>query len=127
MGWMRTILLGDIGNRLDIEDTERDIARLRRKQSRDAKALVTKRREIDALKDEVGQLKLATHALTRFLIEKGQIDLNELEDFIREVDLEDGKIDGKIAVDPSTRRLRFAEKPDIPEGAFRKMDDPGTS
>ena len=28
MGWGRTLLLGDIGNRLDIEDTERDIAHL---------------------------------------------------------------------------------------------------
>jgi hypothetical protein len=30
MGWGRTLLLGDIGNRLDIEDTERDIERLKR-------------------------------------------------------------------------------------------------
>ena len=29
MGWGRTLLLGDIGNRLDIADTERDIASLR--------------------------------------------------------------------------------------------------
>jgi hypothetical protein len=27
MGWGRTLLLGDIGNRLDIEDTEQDIAK----------------------------------------------------------------------------------------------------
>ena len=30
MGWGRTLFLGDIGNRLDIEDTERDIHGLRR-------------------------------------------------------------------------------------------------
>jgi hypothetical protein len=29
MGWARTLLLGDIGNRLDIKDTQRDIARLK--------------------------------------------------------------------------------------------------
>src|SRR4029450_13939061 len=29
MGWGRTLLLGDIGNRLDIENTERDIASLK--------------------------------------------------------------------------------------------------
>ncbi len=30
MGWARTLLLGDIGNRLDIGDAERDIAELGR-------------------------------------------------------------------------------------------------
>lgn len=29
MGWLRTILLGDIGNRLDIEDSEQEIERLK--------------------------------------------------------------------------------------------------
>ena len=29
MGWGRTLLLGDIGNRLDIEDCERSISALR--------------------------------------------------------------------------------------------------
>ena len=32
MGWGRTFLLGNIGNRLDIEDTERDIAGLKREK-----------------------------------------------------------------------------------------------
>jgi hypothetical protein len=30
MGWGRTLLLGDIGNRLDIEDTEKDIELLKK-------------------------------------------------------------------------------------------------
>ncbi len=30
MGWIRTILLGDIGNRLDIEDSEQEIERLKK-------------------------------------------------------------------------------------------------
>ncbi len=29
MGWGRTLLLGDIGSRLDIADTERDIEKLK--------------------------------------------------------------------------------------------------
>ena len=31
MGWGRTLFLGDIGNRMDIEDTERDIQQLKYK------------------------------------------------------------------------------------------------
>ena len=34
MGWARTLLLGDIGNRLDIGDAERDIEQLRKRVSR---------------------------------------------------------------------------------------------
>ena len=30
MGWGRTMLLGDIGNRLDIDDVERDVRNIRR-------------------------------------------------------------------------------------------------
>jgi len=33
MGWGRTLLLGDIGNRLDIDDVEREIADLRRQMA----------------------------------------------------------------------------------------------
>ena len=33
MGWGRTLFLGDIGNRLDIEDTERDIGSLKREHT----------------------------------------------------------------------------------------------
>lgn len=34
MGWARTLLLGDIGNRLDIADSERDIQSIRRRLAR---------------------------------------------------------------------------------------------
>ena len=30
MGWGRTLLLGDIGNRLDIDDVERDLSNIRK-------------------------------------------------------------------------------------------------
>ena len=33
MGWGRTLLLGDIGNRLDIQDTEQDIAQLKQQMA----------------------------------------------------------------------------------------------
>lgn len=122
MGWARTLLLGDIGNRLDIADAEGEINRIERQQLRAAGVLNEKEREISMLKDELGRQKLATQALTRFLIEKGIIAASELADFISQVDAEDGVIDGKMTIDSATRRLQF-ERKTIPEGAFRKIGD----
>ena len=119
MGWARTLLLGDIGNRLDIADAEGEINRIERQQMRAESALNAKEREIATLKDELGRQKLATQALTRFLIEKGIIEASELADFISQVDAEDGVIDGKMSVNPTTRRLQFQAK-EIPDGVFRK-------
>lgn len=107
MGWARTLLLGNIGNRLDIADAEGEINRIQRSQQRAESALSGKEREISMLKDELGRQKLATQALTRFLIEKGIIAAVELADFISQVDAEDGVVDGKMTIDATTRRLQF--------------------
>lgn len=113
MGWMRTLLLGDIGNRLDIEDAEREIHSVRRSLSIAQMEQGAREREVTLLKEEVAQMKLATQALTRFLIEKGVVNEAELEAFIVEVDGEDGVVDGKMSLDLEGRRLRlqFAERP----------------
>lgn len=122
MGWARTLLLGDIGNRLDIADAENEINRIERSQLRAESALNAKEREISMLKDELGRQKLATQALTRFLIEKGIIEASELANFISQVDAEDGVIDGKMSINPATRRLQFEGKT-VPDGAFRKSGE----
>jgi hypothetical protein len=41
MGWLRTLFLGEIGNRLDIADAERHIGDLRIRQSRQRRADAT--------------------------------------------------------------------------------------
>ena len=122
MGWARTLLLGDIGNRLDIADAEVEINRIQRRQQSAEGALNAKEREITTLKDELGRQKLATQALTRFLIEKGIIEAADLADFISQIDAEDGLVDGKMSIDPATRRLQFQKK-EIPDGVFRKIGD----
>jgi hypothetical protein len=107
MGWMRTLLLGDIGNRLDIADTEREIDTLRRAHRDSARSVATKSQEITRLRDELGRQKLAVEALTRFLVVRKVINQEDLAEFIAEVDAEDGVVDGKLAIDGSTKRLRF--------------------
>ena len=110
---MRTLLLGDIGNRLDIEDTEKSVSTLQHRQKRAERKQNADGQQIQQLKDEVGRQKLAIQALTRFLVEKEFIDESELEEFIAAVDAEDGVIDGKP-------RLIFATKK-IPPGTFKSL------
>ena len=118
MGWMRTLLLGDIGNRLDIADTEREISALRHAQRFSSRTAATKGAEVAKLRGEIERQKLAIEALTRFLVTRKVIDAEQLADFIREVDAEDGVVDGKLALDESKMRLRLVTGP-------TPGDDPG--
>ena len=86
MGWGRTLLLGDIGNRLDIEDTERDIAELQRRL---AKAR-TERRSLEArvekLEGENEELELYLASLVRLLVRRGTVTQREVEALVRGID-----------------------------------------
>ncbi len=95
MGWGRTLLLGDIGNRLDIEDTERDIAHLKRQLASASSTDVSQDKKIDALLRENAELKLYLASMIRLLTAKGTISGEELEAVVRAVDAEDGSSDGK--------------------------------
>jgi hypothetical protein len=122
MGWMRTLLLGDIGNRLDIADAERNVSALQLSHKKTVQNLQKRNREIDRLQDELARQKLATQALTRFLVQKGLINEAELEDFIGLVDAEDGVIDGKMTLDTAMKpRLIFTSQKKIPRGTFRDL------
>ena len=107
MGWMRALLLGDLGNRLDIADTEREIRSVKTANTRARAQLAAKTSQISALRSELGRQRLAIEALTRFLIAKGLIETEELAAFVEKIDAEDGEIDGKLAFDGSTGKLRL--------------------
>lgn len=121
MGWMRTLLLGDIGNRLDIADTEREISAVRAAHAKSVSNLQRSKGQIEAMRDEIGRQKLAIQALARFLVNREIISATELADFIREVDAEDGVVDGKMSIDPVNRRLVFPEN-NLKDGTFRKIE-----
>lgn len=86
MGWGRTFLLGDIGNRLDIEDTEKDISQLKQalagKQNLDA----AQDQAIDQLIYENEQLKLYMGSLLRLLVAKNVVSAEELTAFVDLID-----------------------------------------
>ena len=97
MGWGRMLLLGNLGQQLDIEDQRREIQELRSKvraESRGATADVELR--LDILARQSDEMKLYMAALMRYLAAKGQIDLNEFATLVDEVDAEDGSSDGRF-------------------------------
>ena len=95
MGWGRTLLLGDIGNRMDIEDTERDIKNLRGRLSRSGVRDISQDKKIDLLLTENAELKLYLASLVRLLTSKGTISPEELRAMVEAIDAEDGISDGK--------------------------------
>jgi len=95
MGWARTLLLGDIGNRLDIEDTEREITKLSRKIFKASLTDMSQDQKIDTLLKENAELKLYLVSVIRLLTAKGTLSREELNTMVEAVDAEDGSSDGK--------------------------------
>jgi hypothetical protein len=88
-------LLGDVGNRLDIEDCEQDIRILKESlmeihhegQNIDSELLAARR--------ENDQLKLYIAAVIRLLTSKGILSAEEVKRMVDIIDGEDGAMDGK--------------------------------
>jgi hypothetical protein len=95
MGWGRTLLLGDVGNRLDIEDTERDIGDLKREIRGAFHKDMSQDRKIDILISENAELKLYLASAIRLLVTKGVISSAELTTVVEGLDAEDGSVDGQ--------------------------------
>lgn len=81
MGWARTLLLGDIGNRLDIGDAERDITALRSKLRANTRVDSTQDKRIEELEIDNAHLKLCLATLSRLLVAKKVLTPEELEGF----------------------------------------------
>ena len=83
MGFWRTVLLGDWGNRWDISDNEGRIQRVRSEVRKNRRRSLQKDqdhdRAIEELQSEVDQLKVALGALTQLLVAKRVLGQDELE------------------------------------------------
>ena len=86
MGWGRTLFLGDIGNRLDIADTENDLKRLRRRVARKEQTDEAQEERLNDLELENEQLKLYLASLARLLVSKGVLSEGELNAFVDIID-----------------------------------------
>ena len=96
MGWGRMLLLGDLGQQLDLQDQKQEIDSLRR-ELRSASA----RPRSDGLGGRVAQLerendelRLYLAALIRHLTAKGVVNANDLREIVHAIDAEDGQVDG---------------------------------
>jgi chromosome segregation ATPase len=99
MGWGRTFLLGDVGNRLDISDCEQDIRVLKESLMEIHQEEQAQDTELMILKRENDELKLYIASIIRLLTNKGVLTTEEIEKMVDIVDAEDGAMDGKARGD----------------------------
>ena len=93
--------MGDIGNRLDIDDVERDLRNLQREVQGTFRQDLSQDEAIKLLIRENGQLKLFLASLIRTLVAKRVISREELTTMVNVVDGEDGAADGQYTGDLS--------------------------
>jgi hypothetical protein len=86
MGWARTLLLGDIGNRLDIADTEQDITGIQRDLSEKRRLDESQDDAIRRLQGEQQQLQLCVAALVKTLQNKGVFTPTEVSHLVDMID-----------------------------------------
>ncbi|CAA6691457.1 MULTISPECIES: hypothetical protein [unclassified Lentimonas] len=95
MGWGRTLLLGDVGNRLDIQDTEDEIRRLKGELRSAYRKDMSQDQKLDALVQENAELKLYVASMIRVLTARGVMSHEELNHMVGAIDAEDGRSDGR--------------------------------
>ena len=93
MGWGRMLLLGDIGQQMDLGDLEREVADLRDRLKAGRARHAAADRELERLAADHDELKLYVAAILRALVSKGVVSRAELGDLVRSVDAEDGHPD----------------------------------
>lgn len=86
MGWARTLLLGDVGNRLDIGDVETDLQFLQRRLRDNIVEDQGQAQELERLRAETDEMKLVISCLVRLLTKKGIIDEDEIRAVAHGVD-----------------------------------------
>jgi hypothetical protein len=88
------LLLGDLGQQLDIQDTRRAMDNLAIEAQRAARAGDHTARSVGELARENAELKLYLAAITRLLVAKGVVTPRELADIVDAIDRSDGRADG---------------------------------
>lgn len=91
MGWGRMFFLGDWGQQYDIETTKDEVAQLKRelRASRSASVSevdVKQSRDIAELQKENDELRLYIAMLTRTLVRKRVLTINEIGDLVKFID-----------------------------------------
>ena len=96
MGWGRMLLLGNVGQQLDIQDTQETLAQIGEslRRTHDFKQRVGA--NLQELATENAELKLYLAAIVRVLVAKGIVTAKELEQLVDALDRDDGQRDGRF-------------------------------
>jgi predicted nucleic acid-binding Zn-ribbon protein len=88
MGWMRTLFQGDIGQNLEIEALRERLDQMRDEGTPAAR---TQKRQIEALQEEMHELKLRLGVLIKLLVAKNLLTAEEIASMIAALEPEDSK------------------------------------
>jgi len=102
MGWGRMLLLGNVGQQLDIADTEQAIAQLAEQLRRSERVDRDLVQRVERLGAENAELKLYLAAVVRLLVSKGVVSHGDLKTIVDAIDRSDGRADGKFTGDISS-------------------------
>jgi hypothetical protein len=86
MGWGRMMLLGNVGQQLDIQDVENTVGQLQATLEQTRNLDQQQEREIDTLKTENQELKLYLATLIKLLVAKGVIRQEEVDAAVHAVE-----------------------------------------
>jgi hypothetical protein len=86
MGWGRMMLLGNLGQQLDIGDLETAVTEMQNSVLDNQRVDLDQARNITALQRENRDLKLYPATLIRLLVAKGVIKPEEIETVVRAVE-----------------------------------------
>ncbi len=95
MGWGRYLLLGSLGQQLDLSDQRAEIDQLRNELRTARVAGPAGPGPIRQLQQENDELRLYIAALVRILVNKRVVTAEELREVVEAIDAEDGTPDGR--------------------------------
>jgi hypothetical protein len=89
MGWGRTLLLGDIGTQLNVDDMEADVNEVKLHLERQGYTDATQDQAIKGLQSENHELKIYIATLVRLLVSKHVLSGDDLTKFVDLLDPSD--------------------------------------
>jgi hypothetical protein len=87
MGWGRMMLLGNVGQQLDIGDLENAVQQMRGEVAEKEQLDREQGQDIEQLKKENHELKLYLATLIRLLVSKGVLKQEEVETIVRAIEI----------------------------------------
>jgi len=97
MGWGRMLLLGDVGQQLDLADHREDLEQLRTGISIERAMREGADEMIGRLRRENQEVKLYLAAVVRLLLAKNVVTIDEIRRIVDTLDREDRTADGAYA------------------------------